>query len=190
MEYKINKEESSITWLGSQRRKSHTGKLEIKQGKVNVVENKITDGYFIVDMNSLEVTDPILGYDEKIKLRNHLKSADFFDVENHPSARFEAKEVRESNGISTHIVYGALTIRGITQNVEFPVNIFPKNGRFEIHAHIELIRTKWHVNHMIDESWGKEKVLPEIKANLNLVFEKAEIYAIPKSPEGSGQSFE
>lgn len=46
----------------------------------------------------------------------HLKSADFFDVENHPTMVFETKKiVRDGDGYK---VVGELTIKGITNEVE------------------------------------------------------------------------
>lgn len=53
---------------------------------------------------------------------NHLRSADFFDAENHPSLTFEStKFVKESD--DEYKLHGLLTIRGISKevalNVEF-----------------------------------------------------------------------
>jgi polyisoprenoid-binding protein YceI len=46
----------------------------------------------------------------------HLKSADFFDVENYPEITFESRRVaRKPDGSLT--IIGALTIRGVTQEV-------------------------------------------------------------------------
>ncbi|MEJ1089887.1 YceI family protein [Microbacterium sp. Mu-80] len=47
----------------------------------------------------------------------HLRSADFFDVENHPSMEFVSTGTRVENG--DFIVDGDLTIRGITKPVSF-----------------------------------------------------------------------
>lgn len=47
----------------------------------------------------------------------HLRSADFFDVENHPTMEFVSTGTRVENG--DFIVDGDLTIRGITKPVSF-----------------------------------------------------------------------
>ena len=49
----------------------------------------------------------------------HLRSADFFDVENHPEIRFRSTLV-ERDG-DDYVVAGELTIRGITQPVKLAV---------------------------------------------------------------------
>ena len=46
----------------------------------------------------------------------HLKSADFFDVENHPTMVFESKRVTKDG--DDYKVVGDLTIKGITNEVE------------------------------------------------------------------------
>ncbi|WP_267351753.1 YceI family protein [Sphingomonas sp. GM_Shp_2] len=45
----------------------------------------------------------------------HLKSADFFDVANHPTARFVSTSVKPSG--NTAVITGNLTIKGITKPV-------------------------------------------------------------------------
>lgn len=47
----------------------------------------------------------------------HLRSADFFDVENHAELRFESSSVEQLDDESYRIV-GDLTIRGVTREVE------------------------------------------------------------------------
>lgn len=47
----------------------------------------------------------------------HLKSADFFDVENHPTMVFETKKISDTG--EDYKVIGDLTIKGITKEVEF-----------------------------------------------------------------------
>jgi len=47
---------------------------------------------------------------------NHLRSADFFDVENHPTLTYRSREVRPL-GDGEFEIAGDLTIRGITREV-------------------------------------------------------------------------
>jgi polyisoprenoid-binding protein YceI len=50
----------------------------------------------------------------------HLRSADFFDVANHPTMTFRSKKIVTS-GADRHKLTGDLTIRGITKEVTFDV---------------------------------------------------------------------
>jgi polyisoprenoid-binding protein YceI len=53
------------------------------------------------------------------KRDQHLKSADFFDVENHPKMTYVSKSVRAAKG--GYLVEGELTIRGTTRPVTLTV---------------------------------------------------------------------
>jgi polyisoprenoid-binding protein YceI len=59
--------------------------------------------------------------DTKQDQRNeHVKSADFLDVENHPTLTFVSTAVRDFDG-EEFVLVGDLTIRGTTQQVELAV---------------------------------------------------------------------
>ncbi len=50
----------------------------------------------------------------------HLKSADFFDAENHPVISFLSEEIKSAGG-SSYLVTGPLSIRGNSRPVQFQV---------------------------------------------------------------------
>ena len=52
---------------------------------------------------------------------NHLRSADFLDVANHPTITFESSTVSTMGG--KQVLHGNLTIRGVTNAVEIPIEI-------------------------------------------------------------------
>ena len=56
------------------------------------------------------------------KRDTHLRSGDFFDAEKHPQMTFESTSVRQVSE-NKLIATGSLTIKGITQEVELPINI-------------------------------------------------------------------
>lgn len=51
---------------------------------------------------------------------NHLRSADFFDVENHPNMTFESTNIKKVDDDEYELT-GNLTIRGVTKEVTFDV---------------------------------------------------------------------
>jgi polyisoprenoid-binding protein YceI len=84
--YALTKETPSIQWTATKiTGDSHSGIISAKQGKFLVENGKITRGVVSFDMNGFEVTD--LVKEQKEKFEGHLKSDDFFDVENFPTAR-------------------------------------------------------------------------------------------------------
>ena len=52
---------------------------------------------------------------------NHLRSADFLDVANHPTITFVSSSLSTMDG--KHVLHGDLTIRGVTQSVEIPLEL-------------------------------------------------------------------
>ena len=67
---------------------------------------------------TVEATVDVASIDTKDEGRdNHLRSADFFDVENYPTMEFHSTGVRIENG--DFLVDGNLTIKGVTKPVTF-----------------------------------------------------------------------
>lgn len=52
---------------------------------------------------------------------NHLRSADFFDVEKHPTITFKSNKILATGKPEQYLLYGDLTIKGITKPVIFDV---------------------------------------------------------------------
>jgi polyisoprenoid-binding protein YceI len=83
-------------------------------GTVNIDEKDITK-------SALDVTIDASTLDTRNEGRNaHLKSADFFDVANHPNLTFKSTKV-EKAGEGKLKVTGNLTIRGVTKPVVLDV---------------------------------------------------------------------
>jgi polyisoprenoid-binding protein YceI len=85
---------------------SFAGRIEAADGAVGRVEGTI-------DPDSIDVTDETLA--------GHLRSPDFFDIENHPEIRFASTGIEpEDEGFK---LVGDLTIRGITKPVQLDVRV-------------------------------------------------------------------
>jgi len=55
------------------------------------------------------------------KRDNHLRGADFFDVENYPEITFSNARLKEIDG--KKIIFGELTIKGVTKTITIPAEI-------------------------------------------------------------------
>ena len=114
---KVDVKESSIEWMGKKVvGNSHSGTLTLKSGYIEMEGTNMTGGEFVVDMTSINVTDPAEGKG-KDRLEGHLKSEDFFGVEAHPEATLVIKSATKDG--SNNIVVADLTIKGITEEVTF-----------------------------------------------------------------------
>jgi polyisoprenoid-binding protein YceI len=108
----------------------------------------------------------------------HLKSADFFDAENHPKLTFVSKEIRQGkDGLE---VVGDLTIRGTTK----PITIFvddvtaeqkdPWGGtRIGVTAHATIKRSDFGITWNMALEAGGMLVSDEVKLHFDVSLVKA-----------------
>ena len=108
-------DDAEVAFVGSKVTGSHDGGFKEVDGSVTVpgenLEQATVD--LNIDMNSV--------YSDDEKLTEHLKSDDFFDIANHPTASFQSTSIVKSD--SGYNVTGDLTLRGTTKAVTFPAEI-------------------------------------------------------------------
>ncbi|MCF7569578.1 YceI family protein [Sabulilitoribacter arenilitoris] len=144
--YTANVSESTIAWKGFKPTGTHNGTISIENGVLNMVDGKINSGTFLIDMNSIEVLDMPKENEYNAKLTGHLKSADFFDVEKHPSAAFEITGLSEAEGKT--MLSGNLTLKETKNNVTFPVTVTNTDGTVILTSETFTIdRSKWNVKY-------------------------------------------
>jgi len=136
----IKTDKSSVTWKGYKVTGSHEGTISIKSGHLSFNEGELTGGEFTIDMTSIVNTD--LDGEYKGKLEGHLKSADFFSVEEFPTANLVFNKVK-STGDNVYEVSGDLTIKDQTQAVTFNISIKGNNAT----ADLKIDRTKFGVKY-------------------------------------------
>ncbi|MDQ3190635.1 MAG: YceI family protein [Bacteroidota bacterium] len=169
MKYNIQINQSNITWEAHQPENNITGTVSFKQGNIKVLEGLIKEGFAQVDLTTIRITDSKLNIDQKQKLESHLKSADFFNVKEYPSAIFELTEVKTSSGFTTHVIIGNISIKGVMHKMEIPANIIFEGDKVDLKAKFSIIRTKHNVDFMIEESYGGKKILPEFDIEVHIV---------------------
>lgn len=77
--------------------------------------------------------------DTKNKKRDeHLRSADFFDVANHPDITFTVDGIRPDNGGVK--VTGSLTVRGRTRPASFDVKVSSAGGEVTLDGEVQVNR--------------------------------------------------
>jgi len=198
--YAVDSEKSSLEWTGSKITGVHTGNVQISQGTLVNEEGKFS-GNFTIDMTSINVTD--LEGEMKANLEGHLASEDFFNVANHNTAEIKITKIRPARPAGpdapNHIVTGELTIKGITDEIQFPALItFGEDGSMTADASFTIDRTKWEIRYG-SGSWfdglGDKMIYDDIEFVLSLAANKAQILNVKpavqpttrpmKSPFGS-----
>ncbi len=163
-ELTVNPSESEVRWEGTKVTGSHHGTVKISEGKLMVENNMLTGGEFTLDLASIENQD--LDGEMKGKLEGHLKSDDFFDVDNHPEATFQITKV-EPNGDKKVKISGNLTIRGVSKNITFDADVNEmSDSKFDGKADFNIAREDWGVNY---KGQADDLISKEINFKIHLV---------------------
>ena len=139
-EKSVKPEESTVTWKGYKVTGSHEGTVQLQSGNLEFDGDQLTGGEFVVDMSTLISTD--LTGEYKGKLEGHLKSDDFFGVENFPTASLKITDVK-ANGKNSYEVTGDLTVKGKTNPVTFDMSVYGNKAT----ANVKIDRTKYDIRY-------------------------------------------
>jgi len=146
--------ESTIRWTGKKPLivgYEDTGTIPLKEGFVFLDDNDtISGGEFIFDIKNITPDKTGSGGGES-RLQNHLRSADFFDVEKFPESKFVITKIDFDESLSAEnanaLVTGNLTIKDTTNSISFPALITEDNDKFKISATFDIDRTKWNIRY-------------------------------------------
>lgn len=165
-EKSVNVKDSSITWKGHKVTGAHEGTINLSQGSLMFEDENLVGGSFTIDMTSIEVTDLKAGAGKE-KLEGHLKSDDFFGVNNHKKAMFKINSVDGKKG--TYRVYGDLTIKGITKPSTFQMTIKGNTAT----ASFKVDRTKYDIKYgsaSFFDGLKDKAIYDDFDLNVNLKF--------------------
>lgn len=176
--FMIDTAASVIEWTGFKPGENHKGTLHLESGVVKVGED--ISGTFLIDMNSLTVTDLEPGKGKE-GLEGHLKGTakekedHFFNVAKYPTAAFEVTGVSIKDG--NNMMQGNLTIRGIKKNIAFPFSYSVQGDRMELTtAAFKINRTDWGINYgskSIFNDLGDKFIMDDIELKISLRATKA-----------------
>lgn len=165
--YNVDLQKSHIDWIGTKPTGRHHGIVLLKAGTIAVTGENVQSGTFVADIAGLTAFDDDNSANEK--LQGHLKSADFFDVAQYPTATFEITAVQP--GVTdkdvvmkdaTHTVTGNLKMKDITKSITIPAKITVANGMLVAHSEFNLDRTLWGINYKSDKSLGDKMINSDI----------------------------
>jgi polyisoprenoid-binding protein YceI len=151
------------------------GQFSAFQGRLELDAEKPTNSYVegTVDIDSVDTGDA--------NRDNHLRSADFFDIENHPQMSFRSTRI-EGKGDNEYRVYGELTIRGVTREVAWDVEAAELgndpwgNPRLGFSGETKVNRKDFGLNWNVALETGGWLVSDEIKIY-------AEVQAVPSTED-------
>jgi polyisoprenoid-binding protein YceI len=170
VKFKVDTKASTLVWTGKKVTGQHTGNVPLTAGELTVEGKQIKQGTFEIDLSSLTVTD-LKDEGSNAKLVGHLKNEDFFNVAKYPKATFEISSITPKAG-DEYLVKGKLTIKGITNDIEFPATIKNDGKKLTATAKIVVDRTKYDIRYgssSFFDNLGNKAISNEFELDLNLV---------------------
>jgi len=146
----IDIKKSEVKWKGTKMRGlgKHEGTVTIKSGYLETKGAELIGGKVVFDMNTIMVTDiPDHEPVPRRRLNNHLKSDDFFGVEEFPEAEFSILKILDRQDQKIQ-VEGELTIRDVTETITVFLELKIENSEIKaITSTIIFDRFNWNVGY-------------------------------------------
>ncbi len=158
-------EKTKLLWLGEKVTGQHTGTINLKSGWLTLQDNKIVGGEFNIDMTSL------IESNRNEKFESDLKSENFFDVAKFPLSTIVLTGSTPFDK-GTGVVKGDLTIKGITNPVEFKAIMQKKDEGTWFFANITVDRTKFDIRYgsgTFFDNLGDKTIFDEFKLKVNML---------------------
>jgi polyisoprenoid-binding protein YceI len=158
-------EKTKLSWLGEKVTGQHVGTINLQSGWLTMQDNKITSGEFVIDMASLKDSEA------NARLETHLKSDDFFGVEKFPTAKLVITGSTPFDK-GSGVVSGTLTIKGVSNPIEFKSTMQKKEDGVWFFANIVIDRTKYNVRYgsgSFFDNLGDKTIYDEFKLKVNLL---------------------
>lgn len=136
---------SVIRWTGQNLFNHHEGTVKLAAGSLLLEHGNLAKGEFTIDLNSIACSD-LSDHTLNAMLVGHLKTSDFFQVAEHPTASFVVTAATPipgaTDGMPNYEMTGNLTLRGVTRELSFPAVIAAADeSHVTAQAHIQLDRT-------------------------------------------------
>jgi polyisoprenoid-binding protein YceI len=175
LSFAVDTAQSKVRFTGHGVGKNHPGTFKLSSGHVHVANNQITGGDFEINIKSMDMEQREEMFQKKLK--PHLLSGDFFDVDKFGTAKFEITKVEpySADQKDSSIVDGAnfrvsgnLTLKGVTRNITFPARIDLDDNTLKGEANFDIDRREWQINYGNDRTLGDKFISETVNIELDL----------------------
>lgn len=108
-------------------------------GSINFDPSNLSTASFNVSVDSKTVDTDIEGRD------NHLRKAEYFDVEKYPKISFRSTKITSTNKDGFLYMFGVITIKGVSKEISFPFTQTSKDGGILFEGSFKLNRRDFGV---------------------------------------------
>jgi polyisoprenoid-binding protein YceI len=145
--FEVDCKTSVIRWTGRNLFNHHEGTLKFASGSLDLRQGALDHGTLVIDMNSIACAD-LEDRSLNVMLIQHLRTTDFFDIENHPTATVAIKRAAAipdaAAGLPNHEFAVSLTLRGVERKLSFPAVVAAADAQHvTAQAQMEFDRTQF-----------------------------------------------
>jgi polyisoprenoid-binding protein YceI len=137
--YAFGPENSSIEFIGSKVTGKHNGGFRKFSGELHVVNGRLADTGNKVVIETASI------YADNDRLTGHLKTPDFFNAAQIPTATFETISITPQ--ATNSMVAGNLTLHGVTKPISFPARIQVSEDAVEVAADFWINRFDFDIRY-------------------------------------------
>jgi len=123
---------STIGFVGSKVTGSHDGGFTQFSGTITLAGEDLTQAVIETNIDMTSV------YSDADDLTKHLMSADFFEVETYPEAKFVSTGIAKDG--EAYKVTGDFTLHGVTKSITFPATLGMADGKVTAMAEFDIKR--------------------------------------------------
>lgn len=162
----VIKEKSSINFVGAKVTRDHKGQFHNFDGTIDYAGTTPKGVSFSIDLNSIET--------DTADLTTHLKTADFFDVAQYPTATFASTSLTPAPAGAaagtTHELKGNLTMHGVTKEVTIPVTTQTTPEGVRATSEFTINRHDWGISY---KGMADDLIKDNVLIKLDLLFPPA-----------------
>jgi polyisoprenoid-binding protein YceI len=154
-----------------------TGEFPVS-GEVTVATGRQLSATTTFDMANLEVVSVSNQNAGTDRLASHLRSEDFFAVDQYPTSSLATTDVTSASSATTSFAVTAdLTMKGVTNEVSFPAEIGMSGDDLIVRADTEIDRSRWNVR------YGSPSFFNDLGNNVigDMVDISVDIVAVPEN---------
>jgi polyisoprenoid-binding protein YceI len=138
---KFSSADSKVDFVGSKVTGKEAGRFQTFSGTIDLVNNKPEESQVSVEIEMGSVVTDSKGLDE------HLKNADFFEVEKYPKAAFISSKITPDKEANTFSVTGELDFHGVKKSITFPAKIIVSEKEVTVESEFFINRRDFNVNY-------------------------------------------
>lgn len=158
--YRLDGRNTEIGFVGTKKDGKHDGGFKELKGTITIKDNDIATAQFKVDIDVRTI------FTDDEKLTGHLKSADFFNVQKYPVAKFFSTKVEKKGG-NKFDIHGKLQLNGVTKELVIPATIEISDPGLSLES------DKWEINrHDWKISYGAKMIDEKVKLTLKVTAPK------------------